>query len=133
MISAAVDARSSRLGKVVTIDPRQPDRLVRHSHPVLDHQGREPSAVDQHDGIRDLLAELSGLPGETGRCDEDPLLRAAASERAEECLDLGAPDVTLPTLGLDVDLLQAEFVQRDRAVNPAITRPTRCTSSSVLP
>ena len=87
---------------------------------MLDHEGRELRAVDEHDAVGDLLGVLASLLREAARGEEDTFLRAAPSERAEESLNLGPTHRGLPPLRLDVDLLQAQLVERDDAVDPAV-------------
>ena len=60
-----------------------------------------------------------------GACRDEHALRCALNlERAHESLNLGAPHRVLPALGLDVDLLQPESVERDDAVDATVAGST---------
>ena len=93
---------------------------MRNADRVLDHERREPGAVHQHDAL-DRSRELDGLRREGCGREEDALVGAVPCKRAVERLDLGSADRVLPALGLDVDLLEAEAVERDEGVDRILT------------
>ncbi len=84
-------------------------------------EGFQPSSIDQHDSVRDLLAVLFGLARETGRGDKDAFSCLAACECSEEGLDFRTADGVSPSLCLDIDLLETESVERDDAVDAAVS------------
>ena len=89
-------ARLSVCIEVILIDPRQPDNaIVAYADTVLDHQRREPSAVNENDAICHLGGEFPRLTGEGGRGDQDALPRTPACESSVEPLHLRATDGTL--------------------------------------
>jgi hypothetical protein len=92
---------------------------VAHADAVLDHQRREVAAIDQND-LLDLGGEVVSFLREGRRRDEHALVRPPAGQCAVEALDLRATHGILPALGLHVDLLEAQAVERDDAVDPAV-------------
>src|SRR5712692_6939434 len=99
--------------------------MVSYCDTILDHQPRQVGAVDQHHGLGDLAAVLFRLLRERGCRDEDALAGVPAGEGAQERLDLGSSDGSLPPLGLDIDLLQPEPVEIDHTVDTAVAHPTK--------
>lgn len=88
-----------------------------HADAVFDHQVGEPLAVDQDHFLVEAGGVLLGVFVEAAGGDEDAFGGFLAGERADEVLDLGAADVVLPALGLDVDDVEAEAVFVDDAVD----------------
>jgi hypothetical protein len=86
---------------------------------VIDHQVSELRAVDQNDPFY-RPCELNGLLGKSGRRDEHPSIRPLPSQSAVKRLNFGSTHRALPSLGLDVDLFEAEPVERNHAVDSAI-------------
>lgn len=102
---------------------------------VVPHQGGEPDTVDEDHLPAVALSFLTGAAGECGGGDEDAAAGTFTAQGAEELLDGGplhgvAVDVTL---GLDVDLLQAEGVLIDDPVDSTVTAAADRTTTPVRP
>ena len=91
---------------------------------MLDHEAREFFAVDQDDALRALLHIILGGARETGGGDEHALGRARRIDRAGKVAEIvfahGVAGGVF--LGLNINLVQAECVLLDRAVDPAVAR-----------
>jgi hypothetical protein len=61
--------------------------------PVIDHQGAEANAVDQHDAAVDHYRVVVGVFGEIRRGDENPFLRALSLKSTSGFLDFRRPTV----------------------------------------
>src|SRR5215203_5406159 len=96
---------------------------------MLDHEAGQFRAIDK-DNPFDRAREFYGLLGERRGRNEDALVRALTRERPVETLHFWPPDHSLPPLCLHVHLLEARAVQRDNAIDAAVTHPpTRWRSS----
>ena len=82
-----------------------------HLHPdaVPDHQRRQPLAVDEHDPSGHPVGVLAGLRTKAPSRDEYALVGRLPVQRADEALDLGAPDARVEgvALGLDVNAVSS--------------------------
>ena len=68
-------------------------------------------------------AKLGCVRGESARGDEDAAAGLGSLQRADEALDVRpADDFVGVALGLHVDDVEAERVELDQAVQPAVTR-----------
>src|SRR5690606_10165473 len=103
--------------------PDERERLpAAHADAVLDHQVGDLAAVEEDEAIGRAARELPRILREPRRRDEDALCRSSAGERPEEGLDRLPGDgvVFRIALRLHVDLLEAEAVERDDAVDASI-------------
>ena len=88
----------------------------------VDHELRQRDAVDKDDPGGYAVGVGDGLVGEAARGDEDAAVSLRAVQGADEALDFRAADRVrgrVP-LGLHVDLVQAERVLADHAVQAVI-------------
>jgi hypothetical protein len=133
---ACLDAsRADLLLEVVAVDFRDLDDAMGDAHAVVHHELGEAAAVDEDDSL-DGAREVDGVMAEGRGGDEDALVGALSGEGAVEGLHVGAAHLVLPALGLYVDLLEAEAVERDDAVDPGVagaTAPSGQAASEALP
>lgn len=95
---------------------------VLHADVVGDHELSKRDAVDENDPRGYAVSVSDGFVGEAARGDEDSAVGLRAVQGTDESLDFGAPDRVsgrLP-LGLNVNLVQAERVLADDAVQAVI-------------
>jgi hypothetical protein len=92
------------------------------THAILDHELRQPLAVDEDDLVRDALRVIERVFVEVAGGDEDALRRMLARQRAHETLDRLPPHRALPALRLHVDDIQPQAVLADDAVDAAPRR-----------
>jgi hypothetical protein len=94
-------ARSLLFGEVVGVDALHfVAGLKGDAEAVVDHEGGEFFAVDEHDAGVVFGGGGEGFFGERRRGDENTFFRAMLGEGAGEFLNLGAADGSLPTLRL---------------------------------
>ena len=88
------------------------------------HQAGESSTVDEHHALRTLDGEILGGGSEVGGRDENALLRARSHQRADEVPKLTNTNRASAGvfLGLEVDLVEAEFIFLDGAVDSSVAR-----------
>src|SRR5659263_684271 len=89
-------------------------------------------AIDQHDLTVDFGYVIHGTLLERGCCNENTFSCPLPLESAGKFLDLGPADRVFPLLGLNVDIVQAEFVFLDNAVNSFVTGSADCLAG-ILP
>ena len=96
-----------------------------HTNTVFDHQLGELHSIDQGDILRNTLGCIRRLCAESARGEEHPHGRPASGQRTHERLHGWAPDndVFGVSLGLNIDLADAQLVAVDLAVETAVTRP----------
>lgn len=90
------------------------------------HELREPSTVDEHDAVGDLLNVGAGRSAEPAGGDEDAAIGLLAVQGPDECLDVRAAHrvVCGVPLCLDVDAIQAEHVLAHDTVDAAVAGAT---------
>ena len=114
--------------EIIRIDPLQLIRRTgRHPNLEVEHVLRELLAINQdHAGI-DMRDVLDGVSREApGR---QKLARPPAMQRAHKALNLGAPDRSLPALGLNVDSIEAQPVLTNHAIEPLVAGATNRSAS----
>lgn len=80
------------------------------------------------------FSEVDRMSGETRCCDENAAFGFLPGERTVERLQLRAAHCVLPPLGLHVNLLESQLIERDNAVDAGIARvPTLCRSLRLAP
>lgn len=94
---------------------------------MIEHQLRELAAIDQDHSRDDMNCELDRFRREARGGDEYALRSALSMERSDEALNFWAADrpSRCPALGLDVDLVEAELVFSDDAVDAFISALTQ--------
>jgi len=88
---------------------------------VVNHELGQRFAINEHDlgvNARDVVHRLGG---EIGCADEESLLCALSRQCADEFLYLWPSDGVLPSLRLNVDCIEPEFIFFDDSVDTAIT------------
>lgn len=97
---------------------------ILHADVVRDHELCQGNAVDEDDSGGYAVGVGNGLVGEIARGDEYAPVSLRAMQGADETLDLRAADC-MPgciTFGLYVNLVKAERVLADHAVQAVIAR-----------
>ena len=111
---------AERLVKVIAVEPRHLVKLRADTYLVIQHQIDQAFTVDQHKPF-DRQRELNRLGSEAGSSNEYTAFGFLPGQGAIKRLQVGAADGALPAFGLHVDLFQPQCVERDHAINAAVT------------
>ena len=112
----------SILGEVVRVDLFDFEELAAaDAHIEVDHQLRKIQAVNQHHLRINACDVLDRIVRERAGRQKDALLRTPTVQSPDESVDFRATDRVFPTLGLEVDHVQAELIFVNNAVDSGIS------------
>ena len=107
--------------EVVRVDPFDRVRLRSANADIkINQKLRQLQAVNQHDLGVDRPCILDGVSGKATRGKKYSLLGTFSVKCSDEFLNLGSPNRVVPTLGLQVNDVQAESVLVDHPINSSV-------------